>query len=290
MTQYIFAPQSPTDTLVDWDDPSVWSGGVVPNAADADVVIAPITETGTGTTLDYEIDVKPGESFAENTISMTGNEVELQGTMSIAGVFSVGGGGLDMYGGLLSVGSLQNSGGGGIGGSGTITTPSAFDNSGSIYGDGLTLDVGALQNSGVLSAYEGSFDVDVTGSAIPDGGTLTSGTYAASSGGSLVLNLGAAITVDAADIQFETPSYPADENSAIDSVDSNGHTLALQDTLRTIAATGLFSLTGGDFASTHSVTIDGSLALSDGGTFSSASTTISATGSASVTGAFEGGG
>jgi hypothetical protein len=279
MTQYNFAPQT-LDVVVQWDDPAIWAGGVVPNAANADVVIGPVTENAGNQPLSYILEIGAGESFAENTVSVTSNTIALDGTLSVAGVLSLGGAGeLDLDGGLLSAGTLEN-GGFGFQGSGTIVTPGTFINTGMIASSigSLTLDVGALQNSGELFA-DGEFNVNFTGAhASPFNGTLTGGTYAVEPGGTLVLGLGAAITVDAADIQFGTPIFPENVNSAIESVDSSGNTLALQNTLRTIAATGTFSVFGGAFDSTQAVTLDGSLVLSSGGTFSAQSTTISAMG------------
>ena len=288
MTQYNFAPQT-TDTSVAWDDPSIWAGGAVPDSADADVVIGPITDNAYGYDLSYLIDIGAGESFAENTVSLTANYIQLEGTLSVAGIFSLDPGELDMNGGLLSAGTLEN-GGSDIQGSGTIVTPNAFVNTGTIAsGTGaLTLDVGSLQNEGELFG-EGQINVNITGAdASPFDGTLTGGTYGVETGGTLILGLGAAITADAADIQFGTSIYPENQDSFIDSVDSSGDTLGLQDTLQTITTTGTFNLYGGAFVSTQAVTIEGVLVLSSGGSFSARRTTISAAGNISGVGTLSG--
>ena len=289
MTQYNFAPQT-TNFVLEWDAPSIWAGGVVPDSADAEVVIAPITVIVNGQTYPYLIDVGASESLTEDTVSVSGNSIQLEGTLNVAGAFSLGPAGeLDIKGGLLSAGTLVN-GGFDIQGFGTIVTPNAFTNTGTIAsGNGeLTLDVGSLQNEGEIFA-EGLFNVNFTGAdASPFDGTLTGGTYGVETGGTLALGLGGAIMVDAANIEYGTSFYPENAASAIESIDSNNNTLALQDTLQTIATTGTFDLFGGAFASTEALTIDGSLVLSNGGSFSAESITVSTTGTLSGVGILSG--
>ena len=125
---------------------------MVPDSADADVVIAPITNNAIGQAITYYLTINAGENFVENTVAATDNYIVLNGTLIVDGAVSLGAGSvLDMDGGFLSAGTLED-GGFDIQGSGTIATPNAFANTGTIIGDGLTLDVGTLQNSGELLA------------------------------------------------------------------------------------------------------------------------------------------
>jgi len=87
MATYTFVADS-TDQFVDWNTPSVWSGGVVPNSPDA-VVIPEIIQLSTGKPYYYQIAIQPSESYVLDSISITDNFLILDGALSIANGFDL---------------------------------------------------------------------------------------------------------------------------------------------------------------------------------------------------------
>ena len=262
MTTYTFVPK--TDNLdVDWSDPTIWSGGVVPNGPGADVVVPEIDPPGQADADAYRIALDPDQSYAIGSLSIApSDELLIGGTLSVAGTLSLSlpsaSTEIRLNGGSLSVGTLQSEQDIIIG-SGTIASASGFANAGEVDGAGLTLTVPTLHNTGLLFASSGNLIVDVTGSggdADLSDGTLTGGTYRAS-GGVLQLDIGGAISTSAATILL-------DPGGSIETVDpSTGDVVALQSSLRTIASTGSLYLDNTTYASTGVLTVDGLLALSD---------------------------
>ena len=65
-TTYTFIG-NPNTTNVNWDDPTVWSGGVVPNSSNAEVVIPEITASG-GYVYESLVTISNGQSFSVNSV------------------------------------------------------------------------------------------------------------------------------------------------------------------------------------------------------------------------------
>jgi hypothetical protein len=266
MTNYTFVPSSLTP-YVYWSDASLWSGGVAPNAPDADVVI-PLTTQSTGIS-DFCFISLMGVD-AVNSLSIQANDLIIQGSLTIGGGLSLladgqitlGGGGSS---GTLAMGSGANSGY--ISGAGAITCAGAFLNDGFLEGSGLAFSAASLDNaSGVLETDTGG---DLTVTVTPGGfanltrSTLTGGTYYSGSSDNfgsqqtqtLYFNVGGAPSVDAANIEID---YGGD----IDFWDSgSGAYTPLESTLQSISTSGVLTL--GQYLADEwgAVTVDGLLEL-----------------------------
>src|ERR1700688_3728740 len=102
MTTYTFIG-SASQQFVDWNDPSVWSGGVCPNSSDADVTFPTIT-TSSGSTYTSFVTISGGQSYLANSVSVNSNDLIIVGTLSVGNAVSLmAGGEIDMGGGSLSV-------------------------------------------------------------------------------------------------------------------------------------------------------------------------------------------
>lgn len=259
MPVFTFTPKT-SDLNVDWDDPTIWSSGTVPNGPDADVVIPETGVPGAASPNPgfFRISINSGESYAVASLSIAPyDEVSIAGALSVAGKLSLpSSAGIDLEGGSLSVGDFRVSEGS-ISGSGTLTSQSAVDNDGFIYGSGLTLKTPGFGNPGTLVAGQGGLTIDVTragGFADLSGGSLTGGTYEAD-GGLLQLGTGGAITTDDATIDLEY-------GGSLETVDPNtGSPVVLQTTLQTIGAAGCLCLTNETYNSIGPLTIDGRVSM-----------------------------
>ena len=281
MATYTFIGKALTGSD-NWDDPSVWSGGMVPNAPDADVVFPTITNAATNQTYESDVTIKPGESYSAASVDVANNYLILDGSLSVAGAVDLNNGSLlvDTSGGTLSFGSLQTEGSE-IQGSGTLASPGPVTNDGVIYGNGLVLRVGSFQNTGSLVAEGGPLTLEVTGGtgafANLSDGTLTGGVYEAFD--TLDLDGGGPIVTDAATLELNSPQ------AGINTLDPvTGDPVPLQQTLQTIAPSGILALAG-TYATAGALTVDGNVVLegnanvsSDTGTLSAASLTIGAGG------------
>ena len=303
MTEYVFAPPDLVQD-VDWSDPSIWSGGVVPATSDADVVLPEIYQLGNGPSsanaYPYFVALSAAESYAIDTISIDANQLTLSGALSTAGSVSLQGSGeIDLSGGALSFSALGN-GGEGIQGQGTVTSADAISNSGSFVGAGLTISARSLQNTGSLTGTVGGLTVHAEGSggSLSDG-TLAGGTYTASSdnivspgpGGMLDLDMGGLITRDDATINLgsEAERYEPVGTDIIESVDpSSAQTLPLQQTLQQIDIGGSLNLIFQSYDTTGVLTVAGGLTLSDNASFSAAQLVVAPGGDISGNGTIAG--
>jgi len=243
MTTFTFIGKASTQ-FVEWNDPTVWAGGVVPNSPTADVVFPEITSGGNIYT--SFVTIGSGESFAADSVSITDNDLELEGTLTVTNAVDVKAGGeiamsgTNLSGGILNAGSLivesaVEPGNGQIQGAGQINVSGMVTNDAAIVGSGLSLSAGSLDNVGSLIA-SGNFTVTVNSGGFSNlsGSTLTGGTYEAISGvGSVLdLNVGAVITTDAANMQLsnggDIQSFDAGSSSYV----------SLQTSLTTIAQGG----------------------------------------------------
>jgi hypothetical protein len=100
MTTYVFQPTT-TNQFVDWSDPAVWTGGVVPDGPSADVVFPVVTLSGGGTDSSF-VSIASDESYAVDSVSLAQNYLTLDGDLTVATDFTVQSGGeIDMSGATL---------------------------------------------------------------------------------------------------------------------------------------------------------------------------------------------
>ncbi len=289
MTNYVF-DASPNNNEVDWSNPSSWYGGVVPDSADAQVIIPTVTFTNGGGVYTSFITIESGESYAVQSVTISNNYLSLIGNLSISGALDLQTGSeIDLAGGTLSFGSLDNDNID-LQGYGQIVTTGTLDNTGSIAGTGngtgLIIDAATFQNTGLIGANGDGLStaastVTVHAASDPDlvDGTLGGGgTYDASSGGILDLDLGGLITTDAATIDIEK-YYGNGLTGQINSFDAaTGTYLSLQSTLTAIAAPGRLVIDSFNYITPNAFRIDGELTLTDSGTFTAPVLTIDAGG------------
>ncbi len=98
VTNYVF-DANPNYNEVDWNNPSSWYGGIVPDSADAQVIIPTVTFTNGG---DYEtiINIGSGESYAVQSVTIANNSLNLFGNLSISGALDLeSGNGIELFGG-----------------------------------------------------------------------------------------------------------------------------------------------------------------------------------------------
>jgi hypothetical protein len=258
MTTFTFVP-SPSAMTVDWNTPSIWAGGVVPNGSDADVVI-PVTTVVAPLASPYVSNITMSGTFRLHSLSIAENYLTLNGALTIEDALKLATGGdvtLDANA-SLAIASCSNDGS--LGGVGQITCSGAFLNTGQVRGTGLTLTAASLDNTGELYAEAGVMTVDVTPGGFSNltGTTLTGGTYSAYSG-TLDMNVGGVVTVDAANIILTSGG----EVSFWDN--TKGAYVPIETTLQAVAASGSLSL--GDGASWGALTVDGQLGLDRAATF-----------------------
>jgi hypothetical protein len=150
MTTYIFQPTT-TEQTVDWSDPAVWIGGVVPDGASADVVFPVVTLSGGGTDYSF-VSIASYESYSVDSVSLTQNYLTINGDLMVATDFAVQAGGeIDMGGGTLDVDTLEN-GGSDIQGYGQVNTTGVLTNNSSIISSDSTLTLAlAACRAGVLA-------------------------------------------------------------------------------------------------------------------------------------------
>src|SRR4051812_42086596 len=215
MTTSTFIPKSSTQS-VNWSDPSIWSGGVVPNGASVDVVIPTTTLVSTGQP--YRSTVTESETYTIGSLAISDNSLIFNGSFAVAHDLSSTRGNLTVNGALavvgnlllnsvtldmgfpssgsLSIGSCDNNGQ--IQRAGNISCSGAFLNEGQIVGIGLSLTTASLTNTGGLVASSGDLTVTVSQGGFTNlsGTTLTGGTYSAfadpagtNSSGGLYLNV-----------------------------------------------------------------------------------------------------
>jgi len=266
MTTYSFKPNANTAS-VNWHDPTVWTGGVVPNASDADVDFPTVTQTGTGSIYTSSVSILGGESFAIRSLALR-DYLIVSGSLTVSGqITQYEAGEIDMSGGTLTADSLVN-GAYDIQGSGHVVVGTLTNNT-LIIGDGtLTIDATTLVNNGTLAAGEGTTSINVGAGGLSgfSGGTLGSGTLEALQGGILALHAGGMIVIDAANITLS--------GGTITSFDpATGQNVSLTSSLQSVAAGGLLSIEGGSYHFGR-LGIAGTLSVSDAAHFASDELTV----------------
>ncbi len=285
MTNYVF-DASPDYNAVDWGSPLSWYGGIVPNSADAQVIIPTVTYTSDGSVYATIITIGSDEGYAVQSVTIANNYLSLIGNLSISGALDLQTGSqIDLAGGTLSFGSLDDDNGL-LQGYGQIVATGTLDNTGAIGGSGngtgLTIDAATFHNTGSIGANGSSistapaaastltinatFDPDLVDGTLGGGGS-----YSAGAGGILDLDLGGLITTDAATIKIDN-SYG---NGQINSFDAaTGTYVSLQSTLTAIAAPGRLVIEGLSYATPNAFRIDGELTLVENGTFTAPVLTV----------------
>lgn len=255
MTPYVFQPTT-TSQVVDWSDPAVWIGGVVPDGPGADVVFPIVTLSGGGTD-NSSVSIASDESYSVNSVSLTSNYLTVDGDLTVATDFAIQPGGeIDMGGGTLDAGTVESDGFD-IQGYGQVTTTGVLTNNSEIDGNGLTLTLGGLVNNGTLIA-SGNLTVQVpSGFAQFSDGALTGGAYETlGSSSTLYLNVGGVVTTDGATITLD--------GGAINSFDSASSSyIPIQSTLSLISVAGGLLLDGQSYDWATPLTVAGTLSLSD---------------------------
>jgi hypothetical protein len=275
MTTYTWHPTS-TVQEVNWNTPSDWLPAVVPDAADADVVMPLITSYGNP--YPFYVTIDSNESYVVHSLTIVDQDLFIDGSLSVGGDLSVGAGtDIVLSNGSLAIGSLSNAAGIEIGGSGQISSGGSIDNQGEITGNGLTLDFAGLQNDGTLGAGGGSLEVDLTSGSGAftnlSGGTLSLGTYEAGGGGVLDLNVGGDIVTDAATIILGQQEGTSLASIIETSGGAGGSAAPITQTLQTIAPTGVLTIQGMMFAGTTSL-VDAGVVQLENGTLATSGLTI----------------
>ncbi len=289
VTNYVF-DANPNNNEVDWSNPSSWYGGIVPDSADAQVIIPTVTFTNGGGVYTSFITIESGESYAVQSVTISNNYLSLIGNLSISGALDLQTGSeIDLAGGTLSFGSLDNDNID-LQGYGQIVTTGTLDNTGSIAGTGngtgLIIDAATFQNTGLIGAdgdglSTAASTVTVHAASDPDlvDGTLGgSGTYSVYASGILDLDLGGLITTDAATIDIER-YFGNNLTGQINSFDAaTGTYVSLQSTLTAIAAPGRLVIDSFNYVTPNTFRVDGELTLTESGTFTAPVLTVDAGG------------
>jgi hypothetical protein len=203
MTTITFSPTTQNFPL-DWGDSSIWSPAVVPNGADVDVVV-PTIYLGQNP-VNYEIDVGTGENYNIRSLDLVGAFLGVGGALSVSGDLDALGE-IDMGGGTLSAGSLEVQGYD-VQGVGVVNVAGALTIDTKIVGASsspLTINAASLTDKGTLIASQGTLTVAINSGGFTNlaAGVLKGGTYQAENSGTLLMNVGQVVTVDAATIDLE---------------------------------------------------------------------------------------
>ena len=87
MTTYVFQPTTANQS-VDWSDPAVWIGGVVPDGPSAEVVFPVVTLNGGGTDTSF-ISIASDESYSVDSVSLASNYLTVDGDLAVATDFAI---------------------------------------------------------------------------------------------------------------------------------------------------------------------------------------------------------
>jgi hypothetical protein len=264
MATVTFIPKSSTSSA-NWEDPTIWSGDVVPNDPSVDVVIStPVS--GQPTT------ITAGAAHSIGSLSISNDYLTLTASLTIAHDVNISPGAIIDTHVSMSVGGSLTNNGMDIGSRGSLSVSGLFQNQSLIVGDGLTVTAGSFTNTGQLQASGGDLTVTVAPGGFTNlsGSTLTGGAYTAR-GGSVYLNVGGLIATDAATINLD--------GGMVYSYDDVGHAyISVNSSLHSIAASGTLSLGASQGFSPGDLTVDGSVALSSGSDLHSTRLTVDAGG------------
>jgi len=239
MATIIYVPRNGS---TNWNDPTIWSGGVVPNDPTVDVVMPTVTIIANGQP--FVTNLTEAGAFSIGSLAISNHNLIVGGSLSITGALN-NAGFVTMNNGVLSVGSVDNLGG--VVGTGSINSSGLFLNEKSISGVNLT--AAAFTNTGTISGMH--LTVSAGGFTNLSGSTLSGGTYIADGG--LYFDVGSVIAVDAAKILLD--------RGMIYSFDDSTHSyVPLTSTLHQIASTGTLSLGSGTY-NWSDLAVDGSVTM-----------------------------
>ena len=239
MTTYTFQKAS---AEVNWSEPTIWSGGGVPNAPDADVIIPTVLLNG----FSYVsiINIPPGQTFSIRSLSLTNNwlAVAENGSLNVSGHIAVNtGGNLRGFFGHISAGSLNNNGF--VAGPVDVSVAGLFSNQGTLSG-APTVTAGSMSNTGTLLAGgAGALTVNTPSGGFTSlsGSTLTAGTYQAGGpfattySGQINLNVGGSIATNAAKIELNGGGMATFDTAS-------GTFVPIESTMHSIAQSGTLTL------------------------------------------------
>ena len=269
MTTYTFEPD-PSSQFVDWDDPDVWVGQMVPNSPTADVILPadPIVISTGGAYASY-ITILASESYTVQSLDMIGPYVILDGTLH-AGSITIGPNSeINFDGGSLYFNSFTSSAYD-IQGSGAVTTTNDFTNTQKIIGSGLVVTAPSLLNSGGLIAtpsqtQAAGLTINLTGGNQGSdfaNGVLTGGLYESLNGGALDLNVGNIITDVQATVLLDNGGVATPDLNIFDSFDAATNTyVPLQMTLQNVGPSGVLILDAYGYTTANTLTVDGTVVL-----------------------------
>ena len=256
MTTYTFRPNA-SNLFSAWDDPNSWTGGVVPNSPDADVVFPLITTVSTGQPYSSFVTIASGESFLVHSVQLDSHDyLAVGGSLTTTADFDAQGE-IDFEGGTLNVGSLEINGYDIQGTAYSTVVANSVTNNKRII-EGIAIQTSDFQNNGSIVAVSNDVSVTAKTGSI-SGSTLTGGSYEADAFGGTVatlsLNGGSLITTDAASMVLA--------GGIIQSFDpASGTYVSLTSSLRDVAAGGSLTLVGGNYTF-GSLVVEGTLSLSN---------------------------
>ncbi len=94
-----------------WNDPSNWSGGVIPNGRTVDATIDADPKTLVGTDRIYTVTLPPGPAITLHDLTLNGGTVIAEGTLDLTGTLTAGKGNVLIAGGTISGGTVDQAGG-----------------------------------------------------------------------------------------------------------------------------------------------------------------------------------
>ncbi len=276
----------------DWNDPTIWTNGSVPDSANDGVILnRPAASVGlsyTPVTPDASATIASLNIFANNGLGLGAASLTVAGNVTVNSGGDIGGAGY-----TISAASFINSGE--LDGTGSIYTSGRIENYGTIDsapfnqksgGVGIALIGQSVYNTGTIMVESGSrMQISPTNFLNYSAGTLSLGTYEVAGGGYLYLGTPGTVTKLAATVILDDSNL--DSGGAIFASDVGldpPNAPTLQQSLTAILSSGTLQVIGGTYQTGNAITLDGTLALSDGATFSAASLVIGTHGSVTSSG------
>ncbi|TXM65735.1 DUF4214 domain-containing protein [Methylobacterium sp. WL120] len=247
MTTYTFKPNA-SQQFVNWDDPTVWAQGVVPNSADADVVFMPTTYAGSTLTYTSFVTIKTGEMFTVRSISLDPIDyLTLNGSLTVETDFTASGN-LGFNAGVLHARTIEV-GGISFQGQGDVFASTVTNNTrilgASAGGSGLNINAENFTNNGTLIAASGNLNLVVSTGGFTNlsGSTLVGGAYEVdgpTTASILSINAGSVIVGDSAKITLSGGMITSFDPSA-------GRFVPLTSSLRSVDAAGTLAIIGAPY-------------------------------------------
>ncbi|MBO9526755.1 MAG: Hint domain-containing protein [Sphingobium yanoikuyae] len=272
MTDYTFKADI-VHSSRDWTDPNAWTGGVSPNAADADVVIPTTINLYTGEPFISSITIASTSSITANSLSIENNKLFIDGNFAVSSQIENGSGGkIFLDGGVLNAGSINNHGeyltGSGVVNAGIIVNTGEVSGGGGNAADAMTINADYFESSGSIQSW-GGMHINIEGGNFSNlsNGVLSGSVFTAWSQGptsvddGLYLNVGDTISsIDTTvNLNYGGMIYSFD--------DATSQFLSLGDTLQTVASNGVLNILAGQPGAEYhfnTLDIEGEVHLSTG--------------------------